>query len=100
MPLKSFKPVTPSNRYKMWPTYEEVTKKKPEKNLTTPLKKSGGRNNSGKITCRHIGGGHKRKYRLIDFKRRKHDVSAKVIAVSSMTPIEGQQVGSLVRYSA
>jgi large subunit ribosomal protein L2 len=81
MPLKSFKPVTPSNRYKMWPTYEEVTKKKPEKNLTTPLKKSGGRNNSGKITCRHIGGGHKRKYRLIDFKRRKHDVSAKVIAV-------------------
>jgi len=81
MPLKSFNPVTPSNRYKMWPTYEEVTKTKPEKALTTPLKKSGGRNNTGRITCRHIGGGHKRKYRIIDFKRRKHDVSAKVIAV-------------------
>ena len=81
MPIKSFKPVTPSNRYKMWPTYEEITKTKPEKSLTTPLKKSGGRNNTGRITCRHIGGGHKRKYRLIDFKRNKHDVSAKVVAV-------------------
>lgn len=81
MPIKSFKPVTPSNRYKMWPTFEEITKTKPEKSLTTPLKKSGGRNNTGRITCRHIGGGHKRKYRLIDFKRRKHDVSAKVVAV-------------------
>ncbi|MEO1835416.1 MAG: 50S ribosomal protein L2, partial [Akkermansiaceae bacterium] len=81
MPLKSFKPVTPSNRYKMWPTYEEITKTKPEKSLTEPLPKSGGRNNQGKITCRHIGGGHKRKYRLIDFKRRKHDVEAKVQAV-------------------
>jgi large subunit ribosomal protein L2 len=81
MPIKSFKPVTPSNRYKMWPTYEEITKTKPEKSLTTPLKKSGGRNNTGRITCRHIGGGHKRKYRLIDFKRRKLDVSAKVVAV-------------------
>lgn len=81
MPLKSFNPVTPSNRYKMWPTYEEITKTKPEKKLTEPLKKSGGRNNQGKITCRHVGGGHKRKYRLIDFKRRKHDVEAKVVAV-------------------
>jgi large subunit ribosomal protein L2 len=81
MPLKSFKPVTPSNRYKMWPTYEEITKTKPEKSLTEPLPKSGGRNNQGKITCRHIGGGHKRKYRLIDFKRRKYDVEAKVQAV-------------------
>ncbi|MDE0593746.1 MAG: 50S ribosomal protein L2 [Roseibacillus sp.] len=81
MPLKSFKPVTPSNRYKMWPTYEEITKTKPEKSLTEPLPKSGGRNNQGKITCRHIGGGHKRKYRLIDFKRNKHDVEAKVQAV-------------------
>lgn len=81
MPIKSFKPVTPSNRYKMWPTYEEITKTKPEKSLTTPLKKSGGRNNTGRITCRHIGGGHKRKYRLIDFKRQKHDVPAKVVAI-------------------
>ena len=74
MPLRSFKPVTPSNRYKVWPTYEEITKKKPEKGLTEPLPKSGGRNNQGRITCRHIGGGHKRKYRLIDFKRRKREV--------------------------
>ncbi len=81
MPLKSFKPVTPSNRYKMWPTYEEITKKKPEKGLTEPLPKSGGRNNQGRITCRHIGGGHKRKYRLVDFKRRKREVEARVIAV-------------------
>ena len=78
MPLKSFKPVTPSNRYKMWPTYEEITKKKPEKDLTEPLPRSGGRNNQGRITCRHIGGGHKRKYRLVDFKRQKIDVPAKV----------------------
>ncbi|MEN8695227.1 MAG: 50S ribosomal protein L2 [Akkermansiaceae bacterium] len=81
MPLKSFKPVTPSNRYKMWPTYEEITTNKPEKSLTTPLKKSGGRNNQGRITCRHIGGGHKRKYRLVDFKRRKLDIAAEVLTI-------------------
>ncbi|MBT44972.1 MAG: 50S ribosomal protein L2 [Deltaproteobacteria bacterium] len=81
MPLRSFKPVTPSNRYKVWPTYEEITKKKPEKGLTEPLPKSGGRNNQGRITCRHIGGGHKRKYRLVDFKRRRREVEARVIAV-------------------
>ena len=81
MPLKSFKPVTPSNRYKVWPTYEEITKKKPEKELTEPLPRSGGRNNQGKITCRHIGGGHKRKYRLVDFKRRKRESEARVTAV-------------------
>ncbi|MDE0861777.1 MAG: 50S ribosomal protein L2 [Akkermansiaceae bacterium] len=81
MPLKSFKPVTPSNRYKMWPTFEEITTNKPEKSLTTPLKKSGGRNNQGRITCRHIGGGHKRKYRLVDFKRSKIDVVADVLTI-------------------
>jgi len=81
MPLKSFKPVTPSNRYKMWPTFEEITTSKPEKSLTTPLKKSGGRNNQGRITCRHIGGGHKRKYRLVDFKRSKIDVVADVLTI-------------------
>ena len=81
MPLKSFKPVTPSNRYKVWPSYEEITKKKPEKDLTELLPRSGGRNNQGKITCRHIGGGHKRKYRLVDFKRRKREIEARVTAV-------------------
>ena len=81
MPLKTFKPVTPSNRYKEWPTYEEITKTTPEKSLTRPLKKSGGRNNQGRITCRHKGGGHKRKYRLIDFKRSKVDVEATVLSI-------------------
>jgi len=81
MPLKNFKPVTPTNRYKVWNTFEEITKSTPEKSLTAPLKKSGGRNNQGRITCRHKGGGHKRKYRIIDFKRRKFDVVADVIAI-------------------
>jgi large subunit ribosomal protein L2 len=81
MPLKNRKPVTPSSRYKVLPTFEEITKKKPEKKLLRVRKRSGGRNNTGRITCRHIGGGHKRKYRLIDFKRRRHDDPAKVIAV-------------------
>ena len=81
MPTKSFKPSTPSNRYKEWPTFEEITKTTPEKKLTRPLKKSGGRNNRGRITCRHRGGGHKRKYRLVDFKRKRHDDPAKVIAI-------------------
>ncbi|MDG2124374.1 MAG: 50S ribosomal protein L2, partial [Verrucomicrobiales bacterium] len=81
MALKSFKPVTPTNRYKMWADFSEVTKSKPEKSLTEPIKKSGGRNNQGRITCRHIGGGHKRRYRLIDFKRIRRGDVAKVVAV-------------------
>jgi len=78
MSLKSFRPITPSARYKLLPTFEEITTDKPEKSLTRPLKKSGGRNNTGRITCRHIGGGHKRKYRIIDFKRNKRGVEAEV----------------------
>lgn len=81
MPLKTFRPFTPSNRYKVLPAFEEITKTTPEKSLTQPLKRSGGRNNRGRITCRHIGGGHKRKYRLVDFKRRKFDVEATVVAI-------------------
>lgn len=81
MPLKSYKPVTPSNRYKMWSDFSEITKKEPEKKLLEPLKKSGGRNNRGRITCRHIGGGHKRKYRLIDFKRKRRGDVANVTAI-------------------
>ncbi|MGE9267552.1 MAG: 50S ribosomal protein L2, partial [Verrucomicrobiales bacterium] len=79
MALKSFKPVTPANRYKVLPGFDEITTDKPEKSLTRPLKKSGGRNNQGRITCRHIGGGHKRKYRLVDFNRNKRDVAAEVL---------------------
>ncbi|MEY5019871.1 MAG: ribosomal protein, partial [Verrucomicrobiota bacterium] len=81
MPLKNFKPITPSARYKNLPSFEEITKSKPEKSLLVPLKRSGGRNNTGRITCRHIGGGHKRHYRLIDFKRGRHDAPAKVIGI-------------------
>ncbi len=81
MSLKEFKPLTPPQRYKVLPSFEEITKKTPEKSLLTPLKRSGGRNNTGRITTRHIGGGAKRHYRLIDFKRRKHDVPAKVVGI-------------------
>ncbi|HEX9974625.1 MAG TPA: 50S ribosomal protein L2, partial [bacterium] len=69
MPIKSFKPTTPSLRYMTISTFEEVTKEKPERSLVVSLKKTGGRNNLGRITCRHRGGGHKRAYRMIDFKR-------------------------------
>ena len=80
MSLKSFKPTTPSNRYKVLPSFDEVTKSRPEKSLLEPLRKSGGRNNNGRITTRHIGGGHKRHYRLVDFHRTKQE-AAKVIGV-------------------
>ena len=81
MALKAFKPNTPTNRYKQWNSFDEITKDTPERSLTVALRKSGGRNNTGRITCRHIGGGHKRRYRLIDFKRDRRDAAAKVIAV-------------------
>ncbi len=81
MALKTFKPNTPSNRYKEWNSFEELTKKQPERALTVALRKSGGRNNTGRITCRHIGGGAVRRYRLIDFKRERRDESAKVVAI-------------------
>jgi len=65
----------------MLPSFEEITKSKPEKSLLEPKKRSGGRNNQGRITMRHIGGGHKQKYRLVDFKRRKVDVPAEVLGI-------------------
>ena len=76
MALKTFRPYTPTNRYKEWPDLSGLSKKKPEKSLLDVKKRSGGRNNQGIITCRHIGGGHKRKYRIIDFKRQKRDILA------------------------
>jgi large subunit ribosomal protein L2 len=81
MPIRQFKPTSPGRRGASGYTFEEITKKKPEKSLTEPLKKSGGRNNQGRITVRHRGGGHKRKYRIIDFKRNKVAVPATVIAI-------------------
>jgi len=81
MGIKKLKPVTPGTRFKSNYTFEEITKSTPEKSLTVALKKSGGRNNLGRITSRHIGGGHKRRYRIIDFKRDKHGITAKVFSI-------------------
>lgn len=81
MAIKKFKPTTPSRRYMTVSSFEEITKKEPEKSLLAPLKKSGGRNLNGRITTRHRGGGHKRRYRIIDFKRNKDGVPAKVASI-------------------
>ena len=75
MSLKSFKPTTPSNRYKVLPSFDEITKSKPEKSLLQPIRKSGGRNNNGRITTRHIGGGHKDHFRLVDFRRTRTEAA-------------------------
>ena len=81
MGIKSFKPVTPSLRNTTTLTNDELTKSSPEKSLLTVLKKNAGRNNTGKITVRHHGGGNRRKYRVIDFKRNKVDMEATVIGI-------------------
>ncbi|MEK9138341.1 MAG: 50S ribosomal protein L2 [Bacteroidota bacterium] len=81
MALRKLKPVTPGTRWMSVSSFDEVTKTEPEKSLIEPLKKSGGRNNTGRITSRHRGGGHKRFYRIIDFKRNKIGMDAKVIAI-------------------
>jgi len=81
MVIKKLKPTTPGTRFRSNYTFEEITKTVPEKSLTVALKKSGGRNNHGRITSRHIGGGHKRRYRIIDFKRNKHGIAAKVFSI-------------------
>ncbi len=81
MGIKTFKPTTPSLRFTSVLTFEDITKKSPERALLRPLPKSGGRNNLGKTTSRFRGGGHKRKYRLIDFRRDKREVPAKVAAI-------------------
>ncbi len=81
MAIKKFRPITPSLRFRTVPTFEEITSAVPEKALLEPLKKSGGRNNKGRITAYCRGGGHKRKYRKIDFKRRKLDIPARVASI-------------------
>src|ERR1700737_3984628 len=81
MALKSFRPLTPPQRFKSLPAFEELTRWTPHKSLVEVKKRSGGRNNNGRMTARHIGGGHKQKYRKIDFKRRKHDIAAEVIGI-------------------
>jgi large subunit ribosomal protein L2 len=81
MPIKSYKPTSPGRRGMTVSTFEEITSTTPEKSLLKPLKKSGGRNYRGKITVRHHGGGHKRRYRVIDFKRDKFGVPARVASI-------------------
>jgi large subunit ribosomal protein L2 len=81
MPTKKFKPVTPGSRFRSVVAFDEVTRKGPERSLLEPVRKSGGRNHSGHITSRRRGGGHKRQYRRIDFRRDKHGVPGTVVAV-------------------
>lgn len=81
MPVKSYKPYTPSRRHMTTALFDEITKTEPEKSLVIALKKKGGRNAHGHVTVRHRGGGHKRMIRLVDFKRDRRDVPAKVVAV-------------------
>ncbi len=81
MGIKVFKPITPGQRYKTVSDFTQITKSEPEKSLLAPLKKSGGRNNKGRVTIWHRGGGHKRRYRIIDFKRSKHDIPAVVVGI-------------------
>jgi large subunit ribosomal protein L2 len=81
MPIKTYKPTSPGRRGMSVSTFEEITKTKPEKSLLAPLRKKAGRNVRGKITVRHRGGGHKRRYRLVDFRRDKFGIPARVISI-------------------
>src|ERR1700756_5431108 len=81
MPVKTFRPLTPSTRYVTFADYSDITKTKPEKSLVEIRKRTGGRNHYGRVTARGIGGGHKQKIRLVDFKRQKHGVEATVAAI-------------------
>jgi large subunit ribosomal protein L2 len=81
MGIKKFNPTSPGRRFQTGMDFEEVTRSAPEKSLLKPIKKSGGRNANGRITSRHRGGGHKRRFRLVDFRRRKDGVPGKVVSV-------------------
>lgn len=81
MAIKKYRPVTPSYRFRTVPAFDEITSTVPEKSLLRPLKKSGGRNNKGRITAYQRGGGHKRMYRIIDFKRNKYNIPARVASI-------------------
>ena len=94
MPIKEVKPTSPGRRAQSYPTFEEITKSEPEKSLLRPKPSTGGRNNLGRITCRFRGGGHKRRYRLIDFKREKLEVPAKVHSIE-YDPNRGARIALL-----
>lgn len=81
MAVRRLKPITPGTRFRVANTFEEITASKPEKSLLAPIKKSGGRNNQGRTTMKYIGGGHKRRYRMIDFKRNKPGIAGEVLTV-------------------
>ena len=81
MSVRKLKPITPGQRFRVVNEFDTITTDKPERSLLLPLKKTGGRNNQGKMTMRYIGGGHKKKYRIIDFKRNKFGVDAKVVSI-------------------
>ncbi|MCY4521982.1 MAG: 50S ribosomal protein L2 [Caldilineaceae bacterium] len=81
MPVKIFNPTSPGRRNMSGPTFEEITREKPERSLVAPLRRRGGRNNRGVITVRHRGGGHKRRYRIVDFRRDRIGMPARVLAV-------------------
>ena len=81
MSVRKLKPITPAQRFRVVNGFDAITTDKPEKSLLEPKKRTGGRNNKGKMTSRHIGGGHKQRYRIIDFKRNKFDVAAEVKSI-------------------
>ncbi len=97
MALKSYRPLTPIQRFKQTPAFDEITKSSPRRSLLEPKKKSGGRNNYGRMTSRHIGGGHKQHYRKVDFKRRKHGVAAEVVGIE-YDPNRSARI-ALIKYS-
>ncbi len=95
MALRKLKPVTPATRNYTISTFEEITRATPEKSLLEPLRKSGGRNNQGRITSRHRGGGHKRRYRIIDFKRDKAGIDG-TVATIEYDPNRGARIALVV----
>ncbi len=97
MAVKKFRPITPGQRHKVIGTFDDITSSKPEKSLIRPLKSTGGRNNTGKMTVRYIGGGHKRKYRQIDFKRDK-DAMVATVSTIEYDPNRSARI-ALVQYA-
>ena len=81
MGIRKFRPMTPGTRFRTVSDFAEITRSEPEKSLIAPLSKTGGRNNHGHVTCRHRGGGHKRRYRVIDFKRNKAGIPGRVATI-------------------
>lgn len=94
MAVKKVKPTSPGRRFQTYSSFEGITRSTPEKSLLEPLHKTGGRNNNGRITSRHKGGGHKRRYRVIDFKRKKTDIPAKVFSIE-YDPNRGARIALL-----